>query len=339
VPKKKISLIFALLFSFFLVTFSLAATPAPTPDAATIKQATEEFMAKICSGHGGVNCSIVNSDASIVCNDGTIDTSLLAIYAVPQCQKALETSATQQSDFMAKSGCFPPSELRCINEQSYQNLLKHFSGLNIAGSELGKSDLTQCRQQIADYNKDLKNYKQCLVNHGQPNFELSGKVILPILKAMFCPQFYGKNASYNPDADLCLCDKGYFSDNGQCIQANRICQEKYGPRASSKNGSCILPTPTPNSRSLAPRIGSGSPSPTISPANILPKNNPIPSRTILPTPNQEGDNQNEIQNTPTTFQQGTVETSDSIPKEPRPNFMQNIFNSFISGIKKMLNLF
>ena len=99
-------------------------TPQATPDAATLEKAKNEFLANICSGHGGVNCSVLNSDASVVCNDGTVDESLPTIYAVPQCQQAIENAANQQSDFMDKSGCYPPSEMTCTTEQSYQNLYK-----------------------------------------------------------------------------------------------------------------------------------------------------------------------------------------------------------------------
>src|SRR3989338_11701790 len=184
-PRKRLTLILALLFSFFLVTYSLAVSL--TPDPATIEKAKNEYLANICAGHGGVNCSILNKATSIVCNDGTIDESLSTIYAIPQCQKTIEDIATQQSDFMAKSGCFPPSEMTCTNDLSYQNLFKHLNASGSAYSELGKNELAQCRKQISDYTRDNKNYKQCLINHGQPQFEPSGRIVLPILKAAFCP--------------------------------------------------------------------------------------------------------------------------------------------------------
>src|SRR3989344_9114418 len=165
--KKRVSLIFALLFSFFLVTFSLAANP--TPDPTTIEKAKNEYLANICAKHGGVNCSIINKDASIVCNNGTVDESLSTIYAVPQCQKIIEARADAESDFMAESGCFPPSELRCIDENSYRRLYTKLSQNSLADSELGRGELVECREQMKEYDTQTSNYKQCLTDNGQPN--------------------------------------------------------------------------------------------------------------------------------------------------------------------------
>src|SRR3989344_3436984 len=196
-PRKRLTLIIALLFSFFLVTFSLAANP--TPDPATIEKATNEYLANICAKHGGVNCSVINQGASIICNDGTIDESLSTIYAVPQCQKIIEDLANQQSKFMAESGCFPPSEMGCFSEQSYQNLYKILTASRLANSELGRNELVQCRQQIADYQTKETNYRQCLAKNNNSAFALSGKSVLPMLKTIFCPIFYGNESSYDYD--------------------------------------------------------------------------------------------------------------------------------------------
>src|SRR3989344_2498959 len=316
--RRRLPIIMSLLFFFFLVTFSLAADP--TPDPATIARATAEFLAKICSGHGGVNCSIINKDASIVCNDGTIDTSLSTIYAVPQCQKIIEARADAESDFMAESSCFPPSELRCIDEGSYQNLFRYLSASGWENSELGKNELVQCRQSIIDYSKDYSSYRQCLINHGQPQFELSGKVVLPFLKAAFCSTYYGENSSYDFDADLCLCDKGYFLQDGRCIQANKICKLKYGPQSSAKNGSCIRPAPT-----ATQMLQTSTPS----------KVNFIKSPSVVRTPNLASSYKLEsLSPTKDVYAESTDPT-----EEKKVRFIQNIISSMISGLKKMLNLF
>ena len=325
---------------FILVTFivtgfyslnGLAQTNQPTLDPAVIEAAKAEFLAKICAGHGGVNCSIINSDASVVCNDGTIDTSLSTIYAISQCQKTIEDLANQESDFMAESGCFPPSEISCINEGAYQNLFKHLASSGSANSELGRNELAQCRQDIANYNKDNKNYRQCLINHGRPQFEPSGKIVLPILKAAFCPLFYGNNSSYDFETDLCLCDNGYFLHNGQCLQADKICQEKYGSQASAKNGDC---TTSPNTSTVRPAI-----SPRSSPT----KNSLNPPEVILPTPDQILNYQPRASTLPeittSLSPYDTIEVEPRYTEESKPGFIQNIIISIISGIKKMLRLF
>jgi hypothetical protein len=89
IPLSFLVLIGGLLFSLnFSITDAQTANQTPSP--AEIEKYTNEYMAKICSGHGGVNCSVINNDASIVCNDGTIDTSLSTIYAIPQCQATIQ---------------------------------------------------------------------------------------------------------------------------------------------------------------------------------------------------------------------------------------------------------
>src|SRR3989338_700442 len=316
--RRRLPIIMSLLFFFFLVTFSLAADP--TPDPATIARATAEFLAKICSGHGGVNCSIINKDASIVCNDGTIDTSLSTIYAVPQCQKIIEARADAESDFMAESGCFPPSELRCIDENSYRRLYTKLSQNSLADSELGMGELVECREQMKEYDTETSNYKQCLTDNGKPNFEPSGKIILPILKTLFCPLFYGNNSSYDLETNLCLCDTGYFLQNGQCVQADKICKSKYGSRSSAKNGSCIELTPTPTQVL-----------PTPTPSKINFTQPPVVTR----VPNLNSNYEPGLSSSPEDRYIELV----SPTEEKRTGVIQNIINSIMSRFKKMLNLF
>ncbi|OGM99125.1 MAG: hypothetical protein A2817_00295 [Candidatus Yanofskybacteria bacterium RIFCSPHIGHO2_01_FULL_39_8b] len=316
-------------FSFFaplIFSTSSAQTIQPTPDAATIEKAKNEYLAKICSGHGGVNCSIVNSDATVVCNDGTIDQSLSTIYAVPECQKTLEEMATKESDFMAESGCFPPSEMTCINEQSYQNLYKHLASSGLANSELGKSELSQCRQQITDYIFKDQNYRRCLTNNGQANFNLSGKAGLPILKAIFCPIFYGNNVSYGYDTDLCVCDNGYFMSNKQCVNANKICQSKYGDSSFAQNGNCYKPSLSPTS--TTPILTSSPLVPSIPRAKVtLPRQEesfPLIRSTTSSPLAQILPNQIKLEN-------NSTDTS--------KNFLLIIFHKISSGIKNIIRLF
>ncbi len=320
-PKQKLYLIFTLIFSLFLVTFSLAANP--TPDPATIEKAKNEYLANICAKHGGVNCSIINKDASIICNDGTVDESLPTIYAVPQCQKTIEDLANQQSDFMAKSGCYPPSEMGCFSEQSYQNLSKILTASGLVNSELGRGELTQCHQQIGEYSVKNADYKKCLIENNNSKFDVSGaRFVQPLLKVIFCPIFYGPNTSYNSEADLCSCDNGYFMSGGKCVEATQICQSKYGSSASAQGGNCSRPasTPTPifleNLPSASPRI---IPSPFTGPNSstlhltLRSSQSPIPS------------DQSELENNPAA----TINTS----------FITRIVTTIISKIRNIFKLF
>ncbi len=315
--KKKVFLIFTLVFSFFLVTLSFAAdpTPQPTPDAATIEKAKSEYLSKICSGHGGVNCSVINKDATITCGDGTIDNSLPTIYAVPQCQEIIKTRATAEANFMAESGCFPPYEMTCINSQSYQNLYNHLSSLGVANSELGKGELAQCTEDIKTYEKNLANYKTCLSNTDNSNFEPSGKIVLPMLKVAFCPIYYGPNSEYSQSADLCLCDEGYFVSGQQCIQADKLCKNSYGPDAYAQQGNCIVPKNTPIATTVATPEPVAIAINSVTPTPVIYYYSPGPEISSEPAP-----------------------TGDSIQRLDTV-FLGKIFEAIINGFKKVLNLF
>jgi hypothetical protein len=319
--KKKVSLIPALLFSFFLITSSLAANP--TPDPATIEKAKNEYLANICAKHGGVNCSIINKDASIVCNDGTIDESLSTIYAVPQCQKTIEDIVTQQSDFMAKSGCFPPSEMGCFSEQSYQNLYEILTDSKLVSSELGKSELIQCRQQIREYSVKNADYKKCLTENGNAQFDVSSaRFAQPLLKVIFCPIFYGPNTSYNSDADLCSCDNGYFMSGGKCVEAIQICQSKYGPGASAQDGNCSKPVSVPTPIFLEKLISA---SPRMTPIPFTSQKASMPSPTLQSYRGPVPSGQSELENNPATI----INT----------NFITRIVTTIISQIRNIFKSF
>lgn len=327
--RKQTILSFLVLFGSFLFFLNyLSITDAQTANNTLsnieIEQKKTEFLSRICAEHGGVNCSIINKDASIVCNDGTIDNYFLTIYGVPQCQETINALTKDQSDFMAESGCFPPSELRCIDEGSYQKLSNQLLKSGLIYTELGKGELAECRKQIGGYKKDADKYKQCLAVNGKPNFEPSGKVILPVLKAVFCPIFYGNKASYDSETELCRCDSGYFMNDEQCVQASQICQAKYGPWASAKNGNCVVASVTStfvrsitSAKTPEPRSYPTQTPDALQTINYRPQTSALPA-TILPSPEEISENQ--------------------LPK-PEVNFVQNIISSIISGLKKMLRLF
>lgn len=286
---------------------SSAQTSQPTPTAT---------LPPICQNHGGVNCSVLNPDALVVCNDGTVDNSTI-IYAVPECHSVLESMANQESDFMDNSGCYPPSEMGCFSEQSYKNLYKILAVSSLSGSMLGKEELAQCRQQITDYSQKTSDYNQCLTDHNQPGFNLSGKTGLPIFKAIFCPIFYGPNTSYNSDADLCVCNKGYFLADGTCTEATQICKSRYGSDSYAQNGNCYQ---SPSEPANAPI-----PTPITTPKKIFispfPRSvqaiNPLPTPDVSPRPLEEI----------------------NIPQKDNSNFITRFFTALTLSVKNVLKLF
>ncbi len=337
-------LIIGVAFLLYGVIFAMdrianaAANPTPSnspPDAQTMQKATTEFLAKICSNHGGINCSILDEVGSIHCNDGTIDESLPTIYAVPQCQKTIESIVNGQSDFMAESGCYPPSEITCFNEQSYQNLTKIFTNSKLVDSELAKNELAQCRQEMAIYQARNAEYRQCLTENNKSDFVSPSKMMVPILKVIFCPVFYGERASYDDEADLCICDSGYFKSNGKCADASFICQSKYGYDASAQNGDCHVPPKKPATFTPTPYIA-----PTISTRIIPPVSRASPTPIFSPSLPVSTPNLSEVQPRKDLVSQTT--TPSTMTQEEtalKPNPISWFFNTIMSGLKNILNLF
>lgn len=305
----------------FYSSISIAQTTIqPTPDQATIERAKNEFMANICANHGGINCSIIRPDAFVVCNDGTVDESHL-IYTIPACHESISNIIDQESNFMVESGCYPPSEMGCFSNESFENLTQILKSNRLIDSELGKEELNQCRNQIRDFNYKNEDFKQCLVKNNRPQFNPSGKNIVPLLKAIFCPIFYGDHSSYDFDNNLCLCDSGYFMLNNVCTDGLSICQTKYGSGALVKNGNCIVSSPTPIKQS-----GGTEPTPFM-PIYHTPPNNI--STTNISNLNTEH------------YPQGNMAPEVSQIQnfnQPKINIFKNMLNSIISNIKNLFEL-
>lgn len=305
---------------------------AQTPDP--------NFKLSVCGGHGGVNCSVINPDASVVCNDGTIDESFF-IYGVPECQGAIEELANKQSDFMAETGCFPPSEMTCINDSSYEKLFNFLRSGNLESSELGKNQLAQCRRQIEEYKIKNSDYQQCLSENKTSGFSLVGvSYAKPLLKTIFCPLFYGEKSYYDGNADLCLCETGYFMTNNGCEEASLICQIKYGQKSFAQNGSCYCEIGyelnADKTRCIAkasiirpPTKSRAAPTPTPTPISTLyPLKSPAPQQSDIILPSSPN-NQSGPENTPSNQAQ-----IDEIRQ--KQNFFIKIISSFIRSI---MNLF
>lgn len=296
-------LIFLAIFNFSYSFYPARAESSPIPTPA------------ICVGHGGPNCSIINPDASVICNDGTIDETYF-IYAATECQKDIYDRAEKESALMEKTGCFPPSEITCINNESYKNLYLHLARTKTVDSELGKMELRECINEINEYGAKYKEYKQCLLDNNISEPTLPGdRLVLPIMKSIFCPIFYGNKASYDSDLDLCVCDIGYFKYNSKCESGPKICQEKYSPDSIFKNGSCSKPSTTPTENS--------------SPITNL--RNPYPTGSIGTNPYSP---------TPRPPQLMFIDEPSVQPVEnERPNIIKSILNSITSKIREILNLF
>jgi hypothetical protein len=199
----------------------------------------------ICADHGGVDCNITHPKAFTVCKDGTVDESFI-IYTVPQCRDELEAKTKDDSAFLTKSGCFPPSEMGCISTKSYNNLYNELNKIRSVDSELSQIHLSVCSGEIDLFNSLNARYKQCLIDNGRPDFIPSGRETLPLLKSIFCPAFYGENSKYDFDVDLCLCNDGYsmtsgsqLSGGGQCVKESQVCSLKYGSNSYIKDGDCF----------------------------------------------------------------------------------------------------
>lgn len=309
-------------FSFVMNRVYAADQTDYTPDP-RVEEERAKILANLCADHGGVNCSAISSEPAVVCNDGTIDDSVPMIYMVPQCRETIKKLADQESELMAKTGCYPPSEITCISNRSYQNLHRFLAVSKLETSDLGKDELIQCRQEIADYQKKYADYKQCLSENKISPFILAGdRMALPILKTVFCSVFYGNDSYYDSNNDLCLCDKGYFKYNGKCTSESLICQSKYGPGYSAKNGNCV------KSASLPTKTILSSPKPLIPAVTSSPRVNPtFMPQIIYPTPSFSIDNPN-------------INSTGNLIEEPRKtSFLRNMVNSIISSIKSVLKLF
>ncbi|MEX2090973.1 MAG: hypothetical protein WD989_02500 [Candidatus Paceibacterota bacterium] len=277
----------------------------------------------VCVGHGGVDCAVLKPDASVTCKDGTKDDSLPFIYAVPQCQEEIELLTQQQADFMTTSGCFPPSEMGCMNSQSYNSVLERLRAQGLENSELGKNELNKCGQQIQEFRSLNAEFQSCLVDNNNPNFSLPGnRLVQPILKAVFCPLFYGYS-TYNSETDTCLCDNGYFLFGERCVEANMACKSKYDANYYAQNGNCVaLKPPSAQPSPLPGKTPSSSPIKTpdsvfISPSSSRPTG-------LFPAPLIS----------PTISAQETTDPQKA-PPVSSGNFVVSIFNKILLIIKKI----
>lgn len=322
-------IIFSVTVSAFLVSasFVYAQTTASTPNIS--------YEDIVCKDHGGVNCSIINPDGSPTCNDGFNDKDFF-IYAVSYCKDTLDQLTEEQSELMAKTGCYPPSEMTCINNDSYTNLSKHLSSLGLINSELGKNELLLCRQEITEYSRLKADYELCLKeNKIGPFLPLGEKMILPIMKSVFCPIFYGKYSTYNPKLDLCLCDDGYFRNGEICVEASSICKSKYGNSFYAQDGNCVSSSKTTRSSQLSTTSILTSPTPQMGNETTALGENPDMQYGYLNEPPSRYADWEPPDFDPAYQDKTPVKPISLAPLSPF-NILKNIFVSIVSGIMNIL---
>ena len=244
-----ISIVFFSLLAFYLIPNLGTSAQGPTPSLSPISPPPYNF----CNKHGGINCLVINGDASVSCNDGVIDHESV-ILTVSECTKPIDDEVHRQSNQMADAFCYPPSTMGCFERQSYQNLSKIISDAGLSNSELAKDELDQCDQQLATYQSKYIDYQKCLsANNIKPSIFTENTLVQPLLKNAFCPIFFGNNSHYDSSSNLCICDSGYFMSRGSdltsisCKSPQLLCQDKHGLNTAYKNGSCITksaPVPT-----------------------------------------------------------------------------------------------
>src|SRR3989344_6827743 len=315
----------ALFVGFISLTFTLLGKFALGVDSSPTPSATPPPY-EACVDHGGVNCSVLRPDASVVCNDGTINASF-TIYAVSQCQESIQVKFNREFKQIGDTMCYPPSEMGCSREQSYQDLKKIHSASGLVNSELSKDELAICRKQIQNYQLRNNDYNKCLVENNLSQFELAGpKLIRPVLKVVFCPIFFGDNSSYDENGDLCVCDKGYFLSEtpdfygSQCLDASLICKSKYGQNSYAKNGSCIAP------RTSLPIYNT----PPITP--VTTKRAPLPSISTVIGPYPTTTKSYAL--TPLPILSETISVPAPAHPKTEPNLFKLIYNLLASGVKK-----
>jgi hypothetical protein len=315
----------------FYSSISTAQTVQPTPDPATIEKATNDYLADICKDHGGINCSAINSDYPIVCNDGTVDESLISIFSVPQCQESINNLVNEQSDLMAETGCYPPSEITCISQESYNSTYQRLNSLGMANTELGRIELAECWKEVLDYQTKNNDYKLCLSENKIAPIDLpTDRLVLPILKAVFCPMFYGVNSTYEPYSDLCVCDEGYVKNNGTCLAESSICQLNYGTDSYAQGGNCIKPTlALINNPRQAPLQTNNTPLPSVT-VSTSPTSSSNPPIQTFPSPPIVNEQYQNISEPPPPI---------IVPDISPQNIFKNIFSSIASGIKNIFRIF
>jgi len=191
-----------------------------------------------CSSHLGVNCSAGPTiDRKVMCNDGWTNSS---VYF-------------SDADECKASSCVAPSGSECRTESDYSSLQSRllYQGGYLGGSTSGQGSLTNCRNEINQYQSAPQSYNSCLANSSSNNYSpssYSSSDIDSYVNAkmqIYCTDKYGSNSNYLPSDKTCKCNDGYvFDKNNQCSPKDTVhqasCTADLGPdaRYNSSTNTC-----------------------------------------------------------------------------------------------------
>lgn len=146
-----------------------------------------------CSSHGGVNCSLSNSYTSVICNDGSTDSST-KFSDLQECKVATTCDSGQVIAFSASRG--------------------------LLGSSFGQS---------ASLNCEAINNPQ--VTNSVPSYTISEGYLDEAVKRKateYCVNKFGTNAIYKSSDKRCSCAEGYlFNSKDICSPKNDVLKQVY----------------------------------------------------------------------------------------------------------------
>jgi Putative peptidoglycan binding domain len=143
-----------------------------------------------CSSHGGVNCSVSNSYSSVVCNDGTSDSST-NFSDLQECKAVTTCDSGQVTAFSASRGLI---------------------GSSFGQSASAKCESTNTSVSVPSYNSNTYSSQGYLVEQA-----VDRKM------QEYCVGKYGTNSKYSPEKKTCGCNTDYwFSDSKVCTPKREI---------------------------------------------------------------------------------------------------------------------
>lgn len=151
-----------------------------------------------CSSHGGVNCSLSNSYTSVICNDGSTDSST-KFSDLQECKVTKTCDSGQVTAFSASRG--------------------------LLGSSFGQS---------ASLNCEAINKPQ--VTTSVPSYTISESYLDEAVKRKateYCVNKFGPNAIYKSSDKRCSCAEGYlFNSKDICSPKNDVLKEYWVKKLS-----------------------------------------------------------------------------------------------------------
>lgn len=216
-----------------------------------------------CSWHNGVNCSLSNATTSIICNDGSSDSST-SYNNLSECQNVRcdvnSVTAFEINRGLGGSNIGSSLIQRC--EDFNRSLDDTISNGYINYLPISTDNLLDIKMQqfcidtygINSYNDSVN--KKCECNIGyiknpsnnfkcEPEEDVKQSQDNYIQQKMqeYCVNHYGSNSIYN-DLKTCACNPGYvFDENIQCSPEKEVydnyCKKQFGENSYSKDDKCF----------------------------------------------------------------------------------------------------